>query len=434
MQAITLYHLGNPIVHRPLSRQGLTIGSDPGDDLVLAGDNVAERHMTISRGPSGEWFARVRGEGGMLRESALGYSSRVPMGQYAVGLTTLADGGAPLAESRGAFRENAALTALVGVSARLRLVRYEIEKLGRLRVPVLVEGETGTGKELAARSLHAASNREGGPFVAVNCGAFSTTLLEDVLFGHERGSFTGASATHRGVFERAHLGTLFLDEIGELPLSQQASLLRVLDVRRVARIGSEREEEVDFRLVTATNRDLRQMALAGSFRADLYHRLATLRLKMPPLRDRAEDVAPLARHFLDAIADEVGEKELSENAVLALAEHAWPGNARELRNVLYRAAAVSPNRVLEASDLEIEAPRRKLAKSKLRLKEMPAPRICEAMQNNAGNITAAARELGVPRSTLRDHCRKGGATRDVTTASQRIRTSSSCAGRIGLAR
>jgi len=434
MQAITLYHLGIPVVYRPLSRRGLTLGSGPDDDLVLAGDGIAERHMTISKSPSGEWFAHVRGDGEKPRESPLRLGTRVPMGRYAVELTTLADATGPSADESDPHRETRAKASLIGVSARMRLVRYEIEKLGRLRVPVLVEGETGTGKELAARSLHAASSREGGPFIAVNCGAFSTSLLEDVLFGHERGSFTGASATHRGVFERAHLGTLFLDEIGELPLFQQASLLRVLDVRRVARIGSEREEEVDFRLVTATNRDLCQMVLAGSFRADLYHRLATLRLKMPPLRDRAEDVAPLARHFLDAIADEVGEKELSESAALALAEHAWPGNARELRNVLYRAAAVSPNRVLEVSDLEIEVPRRKLAASKLRLEEMPEPRIREAMQRHCGNITAAARELGVPRSTLRDHFRKGGAARDAATASQRVSISSSCAGRIGLAR
>jgi DNA-binding NtrC family response regulator len=405
MQAITLYHLGVPVVHRPLSRSEITIGSDPEDDLFLAGDNIAERHMTISRRPGGEWSAHVRGEGGRRVESALEPGTRVAVGEFAVELVTLADGpgrGSPRAAAEG----ERGVGALVGDSARMRLVRYEIGKLARLRAPVLVEGETGTGKELAARSLHAASSRAEGPFVAVNCGGLASTLLEDVLFGHERGSFTGAGASHRGVFERAHGGTLFLDEVGELPLPQQASLLRVLDNRLVSRIGSEREEEVDFRLVTATNRDLHQMVLAGGFRSDLYHRLATLKLKMPPLRDRAEDVTPLARHFLALMADDVGPKELARDALEALAAHVWPGNARELRNVLYRAAAVTAGRALRAANLEIEAPKRKLDAARFRLDEVPEGRLRDAMERHAGNVTAAAKELGVPRSTLRDHIRR----------------------------
>ena len=298
------------------------------------------------------------------------------------------------------------VAAIVGASARIRLVRGDLERFAALRVPVLVEGETGTGKELAARALHAASSRAHGPFVAVNCGAFAATMVEDVLFGHERGSFTGAGASHRGVFERADGGTLFLDEIGELPACHQASLLRVLDNGRVARIGSEREEAVDFRLVTATNRDLRGMAEAGSFRADLYHRLATLKVTMPPLRDRKEDVAPLARHFLAAMADDVGAKELGGGALATLALHSWPGNARELRNVLYRAAAVCPGRVITEAELEIETPRKLSAPARFTLDGLPEMRVRELVSRHKGNIASAARELGVPRSTLRDRLRR----------------------------
>jgi DNA-binding NtrC family response regulator len=295
---------------------------------------------------------------------------------------------------------------LVGVSVRIRLLREDLARLAGLRVPVLIEGETGTGKELAARTLHTASNRARGPFVAINCGALAPTLIVDVLFGQAGGSFTGAGTRHRGVFERADGGTLFLDEIGELPACHQASLLRVLDNGRVSRIGSEREEAVDVRLVTATNRDLRRMAEAGSFRADLYHRLATLKVSMPPLRDRKEDVAPLASHFLAAMEDDVGTKALSDGALEALAAHPWPGNARELRNVLYRAAAVCSRRTITEADLEIEAPRNLIAPARFTLEELPLARIRELVTRHGGNVASAARELGVPRSTLRDHLRR----------------------------
>jgi DNA-binding NtrC family response regulator len=302
----------------------------------------------------------------------------------------------------------AAAPVLIGGSAPLRLAYADLERYAALRAPVLVEGETGTGKELAARTLHAASRRASGPFVAVNCGALAPTLVEDMLFGHERGAFTGAGASHRGVFERADGGTLFLDEIGELPTSHQAAMLRVLDDGRVARLGGEREEPIDVRLVAATNRDLRRLVDAGGFRADLYHRLAALKVTMPPLRDRREDVAPLARHFLTAMADDVGARELSDGAIAALEAHGWPGNARELRNVLYRAAATSRRRVIGEADLRIEAPRVLSAPARFTLDDLPAARIRELVARHRGNVAAAAREVGVSRSTLRDHVRRLG--------------------------
>ncbi len=292
---------------------------------------------------------------------------------------------------------------IVGISTVTRLLRLEVARYARLLAPVLIRGETGTGKELVARALHDCSLRPRGPFVTVNCGALSDNLLEDIFFGHERGAFTGAGASHRGVFERAHGGTLFLDEIGELPPAQQSALLRVLDDGQVRRLGSEREERIDVRVVAATNRDLLSMTACGAFRLDLYHRLSTLRIATPPLRDRPDDVEPLAAHFLRAMAPEVGRRTLGEEALDRLRAHPFPGNARELRNALYRAAAATDSDELSAGDLALEPPASPATPAReLRLGDVPAARIREILGRFPGNLSAAARELAVPRSTLRD--------------------------------
>jgi two-component system response regulator FlrC len=285
------------------------------------------------------------------------------------------------------------------------LLRLELARLAPLRAPVLIHGETGTGKELAARALHDCSARR-GPFVAVNCGALTPTIVEDILFGHERGSFTGAATSHRGVFERARGGTLFLDEIGELPLPQQATLLRVLDDGRVCRIGAEQEHAVEVRLVAATNRDLGAAVERGELREDLYHRLAALRVETPALRDRPADIAPLARWFLDRIADEVGPRELTPGALELLAAHPWPGNARELRNALYRAAVSAAGATIRAGDLELDPPRRAPRRTAFRLDQLRDGRLEELLERHRGNVAAAARELGVARSTLRDRLKR----------------------------
>jgi DNA-binding NtrC family response regulator len=293
---------------------------------------------------------------------------------------------------------------LVGISTVIRLLRLEVSRFARLKAPVLVCGETGTGKELVARALHECSLRSGGPFVTVNCGGLAESLLEDIFFGHERGAFTGAGGLHRGVFERAHGGTLFLDEIGELPPIQQAALLRVLDDGRVWRLGSEREERVDVRVVAATNRDLLAMTGSGAFRLDLYHRLSALRIVTPPLRDRPDDVAPLSEHFLRALVTEMGPRRLDEEALDLLRAHPFPGNARELRNVLYRAAASTGAEVIGAGDLDLEQPPvpRTPPGRAFRLSQLTDASIREVLERFPGNISAASRELGVPRSTLRD--------------------------------
>ncbi|MGE3540516.1 MAG: sigma-54 interaction domain-containing protein [Candidatus Tectimicrobiota bacterium] len=227
---------------------------------------------------------------------------------------------------------------LLGRSAALARVLRKIEIYGPTDAPVLITGETGTGKELVARALHACSQRQHRPFVAVNCAALSEELLESELFGHEKGAFTSAVRAHRGRFERAHGGTLFLDEIGDMPLRVQVKLLRVLEEGVIERVGGEREIAVDVRLEAATNVPLELAVQARTFRADLYHRLAVLRIHLPPLRQRLEDLPLLTAHFLQHLNHKYQRqvRRLSPEAQALLAAYSWPGNIRELRNVLER--------------------------------------------------------------------------------------------------
>jgi DNA-binding NtrC family response regulator len=403
MERITLYHGGVPVTHHALCGNGLTIGSHPANDLVLAANGVAERHLVVLRGADGLWRARTNPDEPGAPETALAPGDRVSVGPFSLALT--AAGEARPAAQAQAVPEPASL-GIVGDSPRMRLLRAQIARLGRLRAPVLVTGETGTGKELVARGLHESSPRGEGPFVAVNCGSLTSSLLEDALFGHERGAFTGAQAAHRGLFEQAHGGTLFLDELGELPMAQQAALLRVLDDGRVRRIGQEGAGEVSVRLVAATNRDLSEMAAQGTFRADLFHRVSTLRIATAPLRDHPEDIAGLCRHFLAAMADDVGPRSLDPGAVGRLEAHDWPGNARELRAALYRAAAASPHPVLAAADFDLAPAARPLKRRVFRLEELCDARVREIVASHKGNVAFAAREIGVPRSTLRDRLRR----------------------------
>ncbi len=230
------------------------------------------------------------------------------------------------------------LPGLIGHSAALRNTIHKIEIYGPTDAPVVITGESGTGKELAARALHTVSQRNRQSFVAVNCAALSEELLESELFGHERGAFTSAVRSHRGRFERAHEGTLFLDEIGELPLRLQAKLLRVLEEGIIERVGGDREVNVDVRLISATNVSLERAVQEREFRLDLYHRLDVLRINMPPLRERLDDIPLLVEHFLAQLNEKYQRhvRGLTHDAIALLQQYTWPGNIRELRNVLER--------------------------------------------------------------------------------------------------
>ncbi len=320
------------------------------------------------------------------------------------------------ARLRRQVRSLAATDELVGGGPALTRLRDLIARVAPTGATVLVTGETGTGKELVARAIHAASPRSGGPFVAVNCAGFAETLLESELFGHERGAFTGAERARQGVFEAAHGGTLFLDEAGEMPLPLQAKLLRVLMGGEVLRVGSTVPRRVDVRIVAATNRDLESQVRHGAFREDLYYRLAVFPITVPPLRDRREDVPALVDHLLARIARDlkVPPRPLAPAAMAKLLAYDFPGNVRELRNLVERASILARGERIEASDLPLAdapepggaqapAPADQLStETDLRttLETVERSLITRALEAADGVQAEAARRLGVSRSAL----------------------------------
>ncbi len=289
-------------------------------------------------------------------------------------------------------------TVLVFNDPRSRELLERIERLAPSEANALVIGETGTGKELVARHIHALSGRNGGPFVAVNCGAFAESLVESELFGHEKGAFTGALQSKAGWFEAANGGTLFLDEIGDLPPSIQVKLLRVLQEREVVRLGSRRPIPIDVRLVAATNVDLADAVVAGHFREDLFYRLHVATIQLPPLRERRGDILPLAEYFIVEHCRRLGytSASLSPEAERKLLGHSWAGNIRELENAIHHALLVCRNRLIQPADLHLIDMRARQEPSGLRR----APR--ERRRLGAGS-GAAGTVRGKPRGSLRAH-------------------------------
>ena len=243
--------------------------------------------------------------------------------------------------------------ALLGQSRAMQEVYKTIGKTAARDVTVLITGESGTGKELVARALKTYSRRDRGPFVALNCAAIPESLLESELFGHERGAFSGAAEARPGKFELAHSGTLFLDEIGDMPLVLQSKLLRVLQERELYRLGARAPRLVDVRIIAATNQALEELVQAGRFREDLYYRLNVVRIKLPPLRERGDDIVLLAKRFLQRQADAQGPRGFSEDACHALLDYAWPGNVRELENIIAQAVVRARGPVIRAGDLAL---------------------------------------------------------------------------------
>jgi DNA-binding NtrC family response regulator len=307
---------------------------------------------------------------------------------------------------RGEIASRYAPDTVVAKSARSQAVLALVRRVAPSRATVLIQGESGTGKELVARLLHYWSDRVGQPFVAVNCKAFAEGVLESELFGHEKGSFTGAAVARAGCFERASGGTLFLDEIGEVGLDFQAKLLRVLQDGEVLRVGGNQPRRVDVRIVAATNRGLRDEISAGRFREDLFFRLNVIPIQLAPLRERAEDILPLARHFLASHAAEAGRQlAFGAEAEQALLAHHWRGNVRELENAVERAVVLARGEIITPEDLLLEqsgessggASDETLQQS---LDRAAAARIRAALEAAKGQRAEAARALDVDRTTL----------------------------------
>jgi len=296
-----------------------------------------------------------------------------------------------------------AFSDIIGSDEKMQAIFDTVRKVSTTEVPVLITGDSGTGKELVASAIHSNSLRAKGPFIPINCGAIPENLLESELFGHEKGAFTGAHAQRSGKIELANGGTLFLDEIGELPLQLQVKLLRFLQDFKIERVGGRETLEIDVRIIAATNKDLKEMISDGKFREDLYYRLAVIELALPPLKERGEDILLLARAFVNKFSpDGSRPKRLSEQAVDALYAYEWPGNVRELENKVRRAITLAEGPVISASDIGLETPEAETDSLDLRLAREKAEKmvIGKALLKHDYNISKAAEDLGLTRPTL----------------------------------
>lgn len=293
---------------------------------------------------------------------------------------------------------------LLGVSPRMQAVYAAIRKVATTDAPVLILGESGTGKELVARAIHQRSHRKEHPFVPINCGAIPENLLESELFGHEKGAFTGAHIQRKGRIEKASGGTLFLDELGEISLQLQVKLLRFLQDQRIERVGGRDEIEVDTRIVAATNSNLQEAIEAGSFREDLYYRIAVVIIEIPPLRDRGDDIQLLAKEFLRRYSSDANKEGMiyGVEAMKALISHDWPGNVRELQNRVRRAVIMAEGKRLAPADLDLDQARPKLHFRSLKEARESVERdmVQQALRSTAGKIAPAAQLLRISRPTF----------------------------------
>jgi two-component system, NtrC family, nitrogen regulation response regulator NtrX len=313
---------------------------------------------------------------------------------------------------------------IVWASTAMREVMAQVEHVAASETRVCIRGETGTGKELIARTLHEKSPRRGGPFISLNCAAIPAELMESELFGHEKGSFTGAAARHIGKFEQAHGGTLFLDEIGDMPLTMQAKLLRVLEEGEIERVGGDKPFAVDVRVVVATHRNLEEQVRQGTFREDLYHRVFVFPILLPPLRERREDIQVLAEHFVRQLTDQNNWKlkVFSREALDALGSYTWPGNVRELRNVIERVLLLAPGDTVEAATVVRALPQPAAGSSQgfaatgalamgslaQRVEAFERETLLAELKRNHHHMTNTAKALGLERSHLYKKCQQLG--------------------------
>jgi DNA-binding NtrC family response regulator len=391
----------------------LSVGSAKDNGLVLADPTVSRYHIELRQAPTGVEVKDLGSLNGTYVGDLKFNDGLVPPG------TRLRLGDSTIEVSDGALElpHEESVPEIAGIVAQSRPmleVLRTVEKIAKTDVSVLVQGETGTGKEVICETIHRLGTRASGPFVVVDCGSMPATLVASELFGHERGAYTGAERRRAGAFERAHRGTLFLDEIGELPLDVQPMLLGALERRRFLRVGGQQEVEVDCRVVAATHRDLRAAVNAGTFRADLYFRLAVARIVLPPLRERPEDIALLVRHFVQQITGNENLAVFGHAAMQTLASHHWAGNVRELRNVVESAIAMGrlqidalQNESAAGAEAAAEVVPYKRARADA-IDQFERSYLSTLVDSCGGNVSEAARQAKMDRAYLWTLLRKHG--------------------------
>ncbi len=390
----------------------LVIGRGAEADIRIDDASISRKHAVLSIGPQVRIKDLASANGTRVADRALepGEWAELSPGEVIdLGSVMLI-----LLRGETALESPAAIVREPAGNAMARVERL-LERVAPGDISVLIQGETGVGKEVFAERLHAKSKRVGRPLLKLNCGGFTETLLDSELFGHEKGSFTGADKAKPGLLEMADGGSVFLDEIGELPLGLQARLLRVLQDKKVQRVGALEPRAIDVRFISATNRDLAAEVTAGRFRQDLYYRLNGVTLSIPPLRERGGEIAGLTRTFLTEASTQTGRAlHLSRAALARLEQHTWPGNIRELKNVIDRAALICPEDEIDEEHLQL-AP---LAESPASAGSLHADveslerrRIVETLESCGGNQTRAAQKLGISRGTLLARLKQFGITR-----------------------
>jgi DNA-binding NtrC family response regulator len=401
-----------------LTNKPVTFGSAPACDLVLTDKTVSRRHaMALLEG--NEVLVRDLGstngsfiQGSRFKEITVGFGAEIKLGRTVIKFLPEEEVVEPVETEADSFGQ------LVGRDVKMRRMFALLQDISPNDATVLVEGETGTGKELIAEEIHNHSKRANGQFVVFDCGAVPRELVESALFGHVKGSFTGAVADRKGAFAEANGGTIFLDEIGELPIDMQPALLRALDKRQVRRVGANVYEKVDVRVVAATNRDLREEVAKKAFREDLYYRLAVIRVHLPPMRERGHDINLLVDHFIKSFS--AGRKlQISTEDMQRLKAYSWPGNVRELRNVIERACVLSKGDTLNLDDvlggegaaqpslgIRTDLPFKEAKGQLVELFEREY--IVDLMKRHKMNLSAAAREAQIDRKHLRELIRKYG--------------------------
>jgi len=376
--------------------QSVSLGTGGTAGLRLADRTVSARHCELCVDEHGVLVVDLSSKNGLYVGGARVPRARLEAGgaSFVIGRSTVTV--TPARPRAAPVKISCSLPGIVGSSEPMRRIAEDVRRHAGTRAPILIQGESGTGKDLVARAIHALG-RPSGPYVPLNVGAIAESLADSELFGHRRGAFTGAVSHRQGAFEQAHLGTLFLDEVAELSAGVQVRLLRVVEDGSVKPLGAQMATNVDVRIVSASWAALAERVEVGRFRGDLYHRLSTVTLKLPSLRERRSDIPALACVLLRRLEAELGEKELSSDALAVLVAHDWPGNVRELSSALYRAAALASGKRILAQHLALGGrevgPRRVRDVGHLDAKAL--------LDSHEGNVSAAARAARMPRTTFR---------------------------------